>query len=165
MSLPLPAIQPIDPPDVPIEGVPGLAFHGHMIVDDTATSRAVPHVNNAEYVRWVDRIAELHSDHLGHTRDNLLAAGRMWFVARHELDYRAEAFVGDELLFATWIHDYSRTTAHRSTVIVRVSDRRRVLEASTRWAYIDLESRRPTRIPEDVRAVFPLIETHQAGGR
>ncbi|MCH2162144.1 MAG: acyl-CoA thioesterase [Phycisphaerales bacterium] len=162
MSELLPGMKPIDCPETPLDGVPPSAFFCRLKVDASATSRSVPHVNNAEYVRWVDRIAELHSDLHGYTRQALLDAGRMWFVARHELDYRAEAFVGDELLLATWVHGYSRTTAHRSTMIVRASDDHCVLKASTRWVYIDLDSRRPIRIPEEMKTHYPPIEPDSA---
>ncbi|MCZ6835396.1 MAG: hypothetical protein O7G85_06435, partial [Planctomycetota bacterium] len=32
-------------------------------------SRAIEHVSNIEYVKWLDRAAELHSDSLGYTRE------------------------------------------------------------------------------------------------
>ena len=60
-------------------------------------SAEVAHVNNVEYVQWVDALAAMHAAELGHGRPAMLASGRMWFVARHELDYRAECFAGDVL--------------------------------------------------------------------
>ena len=70
-------------------------FGLRLVPSADGVSREVAHINNVEYVRWIDRAAELHADSLGHTRELLLASGRMWFVARHEVDYRAEVFPGD----------------------------------------------------------------------
>lgn len=136
-----------DPPDE--------AFTARILVGANDVSRGVPHVNNAEYVRWIDRIAELATDAGGFTRDRMLADGHMWFVARHEVDYRGEAFVGEDLVAATWLDDWSRTTVRRHLVVVRPKDERLICVAATRWAYVDLERRRPARIPAEMRAAYP----------
>lgn len=144
------------PPGMPA-GVdaPSHAFWCAIEVGEDGVSRGVPHVNNAEYVRFVDRIAELATDAAGFPREAMLADRRMWFVARHELDYRAESFAGDRLVAATWLRDWTRTTVVRETRILRPADDRLVIAAATRWAYVDLDSRRPARIPEAMRTAFP----------
>lgn len=135
------------------------AFTATIRVGDDGISRGVPHVNNAEYVRWIDRIAELATDAAGFTRSQMLASDRMWFVARHEIDYRGEAFSGDELLVATWLETWTRTTVRRNTAIMRSADQRLVCVAATRWAFVNLTSRRPARIPPDMQAAFPVDDS------
>jgi acyl-CoA thioester hydrolase len=142
------------PVDTPVEATED-AFWCVINVGDDGTSRGVPHVNNAEYVRFIDRIAELATDAAGFTRARMLAEDRMWFVARHEIDYRGETFAGERLIAATWLREWTRTTVIRETRIVRPSDGRLVCVASTRWAYVDLVSRRPARIPAEMRDAFP----------
>lgn len=156
------SMKPVAAPPNALDLAPPTAFWCGLIVDSSAVSRSVPHVNNAEYVKWVDRVAELAVDSHGFTREKLLEEKRMWFVVRHELDYRAECFSGEELLIATWVQDFSRTTSLRNTLIYRPSDEQPILEASTRWAFIDLESRRPTRIPTEVLKLFPSVDMWQA---
>ena len=78
----------------------------------------------------------------------------MWFVARHEIDYRGEAFAGDRILAATWIVDATRTTVRRATLVFRPADDRVICEATTRWALVNLETRRPLRIPQAIRDAF-----------
>ena len=152
------AIQPSTAPENAEEVAPSVAFWCNLTVPpDSTTSEDIPHVNNAEYVRWIDRTAELATDHAGLTREMLLEARRMWFVARHEIDYRGESFVGDSLLIATWISDFSRTTAVRRTRVYRPSDDKVILDASTRWAYVNLDTRRPTRMHQDILEKFPMI--------
>ncbi len=123
-------------------------------------SRLVEHVSNVEYVRWLDRAAELHADSLGCTRSALLARGVMWFVARHEIDYLAEALPGDELVLATWVRSIQRVKSWRDTLVVRPADRTVVCRASTLWVLVDLSSRRPTRIDAEVAARFEALEPH-----
>jgi len=124
-------------------------------VEKDALSETVPHLNNVEIVRLIDRAAEAHLKSLGWSRPTMAAGGTMWFVARHEIDYRAEAFDGDRLIAATWVRRYGRTTSERATRILRPRDAVVVAEASTRWAHMDLRSRRPTRIPAEVIDACP----------
>ncbi len=114
----------------------------------------IPHVSNVEYVRWLDRGAELHADALGYTRQELLARGIMWFVARHEVDYLAEAWPGDELVLATWVRDAQRARSWRDYLVVRPADQALVCRAATLWVLVDLATRRPTRIPVEMAARF-----------
>ena len=109
-------------------------------------SRLVPHVNNVEYLRWVDRIAELHARTLGQSRESLLEANRVWFVSRHELDYCGEAWPGERLSIATWVRDVGRTRSWRDTVAWRAEDQKLILRAATCWVLVDILSRRPARI-------------------
>jgi acyl-CoA thioester hydrolase len=155
------AIAP--PADSPADA-PADAFWCRLDVGDDGTSRGVPHVNNAEYVRFIDRIAELATDAAGFTRARMLAENRMWFVARHEIDYRGETFAGERLIAATWLRAWTRTTVIRETRIVRPSDGRLVCVASTRWAYVDLVSRRPARIPIEMRDAFPELAADPTDG-
>ena len=154
-----PPIHPIDTPLNAEKIAPSIAFWCGLTVPDlSSTSEEIPHVNNAEYVRWIDRTAELATDAVGLTREMLLNAKRMWFVARHEIDYRAESFEGDELVIATWISDYSRIRATRRTLIHRPADEKIILDASTSWAYVNLETRKLARMEQDVMDRFPVAD-------
>jgi acyl-CoA thioester hydrolase len=151
------------PPLVPAPGlvppeslrVPHLRpFAMRLVAEPDSVSRAVAHVNNVEYVRWIDRAAELHADSLGYTRARLGDEGCMWFVARHEVDYRAEVFPGDELHVFTWVRTLGRSASWRDTEVVRARDG----SASTCWAFVDLSTRRPARVPPEMRAAFDPLE-------
>jgi len=141
------------PPDLPLPHPRPHLLEIEVGID--ALSGTVPHLNNVEVVRLVDRVAEHHLESLGWSRRAMAAEGRMWFVARHEIDYRAESFGGDRLILATWVRRYGRTTAVRETRIARPRDRVLVAEASTRWVHMDLGTRRPTRIPPEAMAACP----------
>jgi acyl-CoA thioester hydrolase len=110
----------------------------------------IEHVSNVEYVRWLDRVAELHADSLGYTRKWLLEQGIMWFVARHEIDYLAEVWLDDELVIATWVRDFKRVKSWRDYAIVRPRDGAVVCRAATLWVLVNLETRRPTRISQEM---------------
>lgn len=135
----LPTASPIGPP-----------FLADVIAP-AAEPDGIGHVSNIEYLRWLDRAAELHTDALGYTRRRLVADGVMWFVARHEIDYVAEAHPGDALVIATGVRDVARVKSWRDSCIVRPEDGTVVCRAASLWVLVSLATRRPVRIPEPMR--------------
>ena len=134
-------------------------------VHGTELSQTVAHVNNVTYLHWVDRVAERAGEVLGHTRAHLAQLNRMWFVARHEIDYLAETFEGDLVRAATWIIDRRRSSCRRATMMWVEEDlkQRTIAHAISTWTWIDLERRRPSRMPEEIiRLIDPLKATGRA---
>lgn len=151
--------SPLRPDELP-EAVRALApriFAVRHVVSPDETSALVPHANNIVILGWIDRIASLHGAAAGAPRDAIAAQGRMWFVARHEIDYLGESFAGDELVLATWVDRLGRTSLERSTVVARATDGEALVRARSRWAFVDLATRRPTQMPEAVRAALGPI--------
>ena len=134
-----------------------------MAIDHSQVSRAVPHVNNIAYVEWVDRVAVLHADALGFTRDTLLQGGLMWFVVRHEIDYLAEAWPGDELVVATWVRTMHRVKSWRDTLVMRPADKTVVCRAATLWVLVDLQTRRPVRHDAEMVSRFAPLDPPPGG--
>ncbi len=133
--------------DLPARGVFALT----RTVRGDETSALVPHLNNITIVSWIDLIAARHGDAAGAARADLAAQGRMWFVARHEINYLAEAFAGEKMLLITWVQDLGRTSLTRATRIVRMGDGVECVRATSRWAMVDLATRKPVPIDEPAR--------------
>lgn len=129
-------------------------FHACLTVGPDHLGRAVPHVSNIEYLGWLEAAAVAHADSLGFDRATLEAARMMWFVARHEIDYEAEAWLGDELVIATWVRDMRRVRSWRDSLIIRPADQTVIARSSTLWVLVDLDSRRPRRIPRAMAERF-----------
>ena len=122
-------------------------------------SAVIPHVSNVAFVRWIDHAAERALSAAGWSYQDLLDHRAMFFVARHEIDYRMEVDPGEDLFMATWVRDIRRVKSWRDTIIWRIWDDEAVVvcTASTLWVHVNLETRRPTRIPVDMtEALVPL---------
>ncbi|MHC4910334.1 MAG: acyl-CoA thioesterase [Planctomycetota bacterium] len=174
MTAPTPELRPIgddltdllvDPlANAPVEGVPDdllphpAPFACRVGVAAHQVSPVVPHVRNVEYLRWFERGAELHCDALGHTRARMLDEGVMWFVARHEIDFRAETMLDDELVLFTWIRDLRRVKSWRDAVLWRPADETVVAHCSTLWVFVDLATRRPRTVPPPMASTFDTLE-------
>lgn len=116
------------------------------------------HTNNVQYLRWAEQVAWSHSVSLklGFADYERLNAGCV--ARRHELDYLAATFAGDELMLGTWIAECdAKFTMWRAYQIIRVSDGKTVLRGRTQWVCIDMTTGRPKRMPpEFVEAYKPV---------
>ncbi|MGP8290204.1 acyl-CoA thioesterase [Vreelandella zhanjiangensis] len=116
---------------------------------------AYQHVNNSEYLRWVEQISWAHSEALGLSLERYRELDRAMAVHRHELDYLAPAFAGDELALATWIVECDgRFSLTRRFQLKRQRDAKTLLNARTRFACIALSSGRPKRLPDEYQEIY-----------
>lgn len=113
------------------------------------------HANNTEYLRWIEQVSWAHSAHLGLDLARYRELDRAMAVHRHELDYLAPAFQGEQLALATWIVGCDgRLTLTRRFQLIRPADGRTLLRARTRFACIELTSGRPRRLPEEYVTIY-----------
>jgi len=115
------------------------------------------HVNNQEYVRWMQDIAMAHSDQQGWTTDRYVATKTTWVIRSHFIEYIRPAFDGDEILALTWVAGIETQSSRRKTRFVRARDGKTVVEAETAWVYCDATNGRPTDITSEVREAFPVV--------
>jgi acyl-CoA thioester hydrolase len=111
------------------------------------------HVNNAVYLRWVQEVAVAHWRAVVPPETQ---AATLWVVLRHEIDYKAAAVMGDQLLIETWVGTASKISFERHTEIFRAADRQLIVRARTLWCPIDPATKRPKRIDPEVRALFSV---------
>jgi len=109
------------------------------------------HVNNTVYLRWIQDVAVAHWKSLA-SKEAQEAIG--WVVLRHEIDYKAPAGLGDEIVLRTWVGAASRLKFERFTEIRRKSDV--IAKARTLWVPIDWNTGKPTRVSAEVRAQFSV---------
>ena len=108
------------------------------------------HANNAVYVSWLERCAWRHSQRLGLDLTEYRRLDRAMAVVRHEIDYLAAGYEGDELQLATWIVDWDqRLKMTRRFQLVRPRDGATLLRAQTTFVCIELSSGKPKRMPAE----------------
>jgi acyl-CoA thioester hydrolase len=112
------------------------------------------HASNLVYLRWVQEIALEHTTALGLAAADYLAMGKAWVVRKHEIEYLRPAKSGDRITLETRVTSMSVASSVRKTRILRGAEE--LCRASTDWVFVDLARERPTRIPREVMARFPL---------
>ena len=122
------------------------------------------HVNNAEFVRWMNDVAVAHADREGWSAATR-AAGAAWVARSHRIDYLRPAFLGDRIRARTWVVDVRGARSLRRYRFERTGDNTLLAEAETEFAFVDARSGRPRRVPADLIALFrpALVEEGDRG--
>lgn len=107
------------------------------------------HVNNLVYVKWMDDIATKHYAYL--TRNNPLPQ-YVWVVTRHEIDYKNQAFLDDEITVKTWVGETKGLTSVRFMEFYKGDIL--LVKAKTTWVLLDSKTLKPARIRENVLKVL-----------
>jgi acyl-CoA thioester hydrolase len=105
------------------------------------------HVNNVQYVKWMQEIAVEHYERIGGVTPTL-AKGATWVVRSHQIEYFQPAYLGDEIEVRTWVVNIRRVRSLRRYEFTRTRD---------------LNTGRPLVIPKEVAQVFTLHNTDKAG--
>lgn len=107
------------------------------------------HVNNAVYVKWMDEVAKKHWSLLseGHHLEEYI-----WVVSRHEIDYKNQALLGDEITAKTWVGETRGVTSERFIEFYKGDVL--LAKSKTIWVLLDAKSFKPTRIRENILKVL-----------
>ncbi len=114
------------------------------------------HVNNLEYLRWMQDAAILHSDSQGCTKVTK-AAGATWVVRMHRVEYLRPAFAGEQIIVLTWVSNFRRVQSLRKYRIIRVKDKAVLVEGETDWVFVNAKTGRLRSIPQNVIAAFEIL--------
>jgi acyl-CoA thioester hydrolase len=126
--------------------------HDLTVTDDDID--VLGHASNIAFVRWIQDAAMAHSMSVGLGLDAYQRMGAVFMVVRHEIDYVRPALRGDHLEARTWISSVMAAKCLRATQLVRKADGQMMAKGVTTWAFIELATGRPRRIPGDVRVAF-----------
>ena len=113
------------------------------------------HVNNREYLRWMEDVATRHAARLGWDWAALQSRGRSWVAREHWAEYLRPCFAGDELVMHTWVQSMRGPVSLRRYALLRGGEI--VFAGATEWVYIDFARGRPVRPEEDVTSSFSLV--------
>lgn len=102
------------------------------------------HVNNSVYLRWVERAVHDHWRAMAQPSE---FAAILWVAARHEVDYRRPALLGDQLNIDVRLDSVRRARAWYETIISR--DGVTLVEAKSCWLSLDAETRTLIPIPRE----------------
>ena len=142
-------------------------FEYRLVVPPEAID-ALGHANNTVYLQWMEAAAVAHSSAQGWPTERYLERGVAWIARAHTIEYRRPAWEGDQIVVRTWVSDMERVSSRRQYAIERLeptgredgtqgSSRELLARAETRWVLIDLERRRPIRIPPEIAEAFERV--------
>ena len=114
------------------------------------------HVNNVEYVKWMQEVAVMHSDSVGCTKATR-EAGATWVARSHRIEYLRPAFDGDHITVLTWVTNFRKVRSLRKYRFIKTTGNTVIAEGETDWVFVDAKTGRPQSIPPSVFSVFELV--------
>ncbi|OAI41943.1 hypothetical protein AYO41_01335 [Verrucomicrobia bacterium SCGC AG-212-E04] len=111
------------------------------------------HVNNVEYVRWMQEIAKSHADACGGATV-VESLGAAWVVRSHHIEYLKPLREGDGVTIRTWVDRFDRVTSIRRYELIMAATGALVARGETKWVLIDVQSGRPRAITRELAACF-----------
>lgn len=114
------------------------------------------HVNNANYLKWVQDAVLSHWKKIAPPR---AVAQHLWVALRHEITYRKPAFADDRVTASVVVEKVQGASAFYDTVIRRGEEV--LATVKSRWCCLDAETLRPQRIAREIAALF--LQKERAG--
>lgn len=135
--------------------IPGVYEHRHDVAPEEIDE--LDHVHNLHYLAWALTAARAHSSAVGWPLARYLELGRAWVVRSHAIEYLRPARRGDAVVVRTWVTEMGKVHSRRKYEIVRPADATVLARAETQWVFVDLATQSLGRVPDELRAAFPIV--------
>lgn len=116
------------------------------------------HVNNVEYLRWMQDVAIAHTTALGWPMARYFEQRCSWVIRSHFIEYLRPAFLNDPIRLLTWVAGMGERSSTRKYLFWRESDRQIIARAETAWVFINTRDGLPQPILDEVRAAFSVVD-------
>jgi len=115
------------------------------------------HVNNVQYVQWMQEAAMAHSATLGWPTQRFLSLGKTWIIRSHSIEYFHSAYAGESIDVLTWVVNFQKIRSLRKYKFIRPADGVLLARAETVFIFCDLNKGRPISIPPEVQEAYPIV--------
>ena len=115
---------------------------------------ALGHLNNANYVRFMQETAFDASSAAGYDQDRYNKLGHYWLIRETDIEYLKPTQYGDTLEIKTWVIDFHRVRSRRAYEIRHQGSMEITANSSTDWVFLESRSHRPATIPAEIKQAF-----------
>jgi len=109
------------------------------------------HVNNVRYVQWVNDIAKAHWLKMA---SQTMLDNYFWVLINHQITYKSQAVLNDLILLKTFVKSSEGVTSIRIVEIYNNSSKKLLATSETKWCFMDVKTRKPIRITQDIKGLF-----------
>ena len=113
------------------------------------------HVNNVQYLYWVQEVSQAHWDNLIHKK-KFLEKG-IWVVRSHKIEYKNLTKLNDKIIISTYVKNVKGYLSERSVVIKLKKTKKILVKCLTEWCFIDLKTQKLKKIPQEIIKLFNNI--------
>lgn len=106
------------------------------------------------FARLLQEAAVTHSEQVGICSQDLVANGTAWVLNKMAFDFRRLPTFGEDIRVVTWHRGSRGFRAYRDFEVWAGDER--LVSAATLWLFIDLEKKRPRRIPPEWSQAYTI---------
>src|SRR5512136_1822332 len=115
---------------------------------------AYGHLNNINYLRWMQEAAFGASAAVGYDLARYEEIGHSWLIRETDVEYLAPLKYGDEVEIKTWVMDWRRFHSRRAYEFTNTRTGQLAARAVTDWVYVNSKTLRPAATPEEMLLAF-----------
>jgi medium-chain acyl-[acyl-carrier-protein] hydrolase len=106
-------------------------------------------------LNYLEDTAIAHSEQIGYGIERLLTDNRAWVLNRWQVEIDRYPTLGEKISIETWPSKFERFYATRE-YLIRNAREEIIARAVSLWIFINIEKRRPVRIPPELIAGYGL---------
>lgn len=111
------------------------------------------HVNNVVYNQWANEIAVEHWLNVG---TEALKKQFDWVMIKHNLEYKAAAFLGDTIEIKTQVGQATNVKYERFIEIYNATTKQLLVKTKSVWCAINKKGK-PVKISQELRDLFETL--------
>jgi acyl-CoA thioester hydrolase len=115
---------------------------------------AYGHLNNANYLRYMQETAMDASAAAGYDMARYAEIGNHWLIRETEIEYLKPLRYNEQVEVRTWVSDFQRVRSRRSYEFYLAGTGELVARAETDWVYLNSSTGSPASIPPEMIASF-----------
>ncbi len=123
-------------------------FTKHIVVEESDLDFN-NHVNNLIYMRWA---LDVSREHWLSEINEEINEKYFWMVRTHHVEYRKQAFLGDQIKIVTFVEGYRGPFSDRTVKIYK--DRDLLVQVKSNWCLIERATQKLRRVPLEIQSLF-----------
>ena len=106
------------------------------------------HVNNVQYLYWVQEVAQAHWDKL--TEKKSISLKGSWIVRSHKIEYKNFTNLNDKIIISTYVKNAQGFLSERIVTIKLKKSKKILIKCITKWCFVELNTLKLKKIPQKI---------------
>ena len=106
------------------------------------------HVNNVQYLYWVQEVAQAHWDKL--TEKKSISLKGSWIVRSHKIEYKNFTNLNDKIIISTYVKNAEGFLSERIVTIKLKKSKKILIKCITKWCFVELNTLKLKKIPQKI---------------
>jgi acyl-CoA thioester hydrolase len=106
------------------------------------------HVNNVQYLFWVQEVAEVHWCKLIENK-NISIKGS-WIVRSHKIEYKNFTNLNDKIIISTYVKNAQGFLSERVIIMKLKNSKKILVKCLIKWCFVELNTLKLKKIPQKI---------------